>query len=249
MGQTYSHVKLKTEGKPIEHLVSTCISALCAKLLQSCLTLCHPMDYSPPGSSVHWIFQARILEWVAISYSKHLHDPGIEPTSLISPALAGRFFTTSTAWEAQTYPHVKLETVGNPTEYLVRTCISALGYSIIYFIPTYSCSLTQEKHVVSPQSRSRRNRHTPSSAYNHLVVTLFIFFYFTILHWFCHTSTCIHHRCTRAPHPEPHSHLPPHTIPLDHPSAPAPIFLYPALNLLFRRLGYFHVLVIILLPS
>ena len=35
----------------------------------SCLTLCDPMDYSLPGSSVHGIFQARILEWVAISYS------------------------------------------------------------------------------------------------------------------------------------------------------------------------------------
>ena len=35
---------------------------------QSCSTLCDPMDYTPPGSSVHGIFQARILEWVAISY-------------------------------------------------------------------------------------------------------------------------------------------------------------------------------------
>ena len=45
--------------------------------------------------------------------------------------------------------------------------------------------------------------------------------YFTILYWFCHTSTWIHHRCTRVPHPEPPSHLPPCTIPLSHPSAPA----------------------------
>ena len=37
---------------------------------QSCPTLCNPMDYSPPGSSVHRIFQARILEWVAIFYSR-----------------------------------------------------------------------------------------------------------------------------------------------------------------------------------
>ena len=37
---------------------------------QSCLTLCDPMDCSLPGSSVHGIFQARILEWVAISYSR-----------------------------------------------------------------------------------------------------------------------------------------------------------------------------------
>ena len=37
--------------------------------LQSCLTLCDPMDHGPPGSSVHGILQARILEWVAISFS------------------------------------------------------------------------------------------------------------------------------------------------------------------------------------
>ena len=36
----------------------------------SCLILCDPVDYSPPGSSVHWILQARILEWVAISSSR-----------------------------------------------------------------------------------------------------------------------------------------------------------------------------------
>ena len=42
----------------------------CAVLVaQSCLTLCDPMDCSPPGSSVYEIFQARILEWVAISFS------------------------------------------------------------------------------------------------------------------------------------------------------------------------------------
>ena len=35
-----------------------------------CLTLCDPVDHSPPGSSVHVIIQARILEWVAISYSR-----------------------------------------------------------------------------------------------------------------------------------------------------------------------------------
>ena len=40
-------------------------TAAAAKSLQSCLTLCNPMDSSPPGSSVHRILQARILEWVA----------------------------------------------------------------------------------------------------------------------------------------------------------------------------------------
>ena len=37
---------------------------------QSCPTLCDPMDCSPPGSSVHGIFQARMLEWIAISFSR-----------------------------------------------------------------------------------------------------------------------------------------------------------------------------------
>ena len=45
-----------------------------AKLLQSCSTLCDPMDSSPPGSSVHGILQARVLEWVAISFSNQHHS-------------------------------------------------------------------------------------------------------------------------------------------------------------------------------
>ena len=44
-------------------------AAAAAKLLQSCLTLCNPIDGSPPGSPVPGIFQARTLEWVAISFS------------------------------------------------------------------------------------------------------------------------------------------------------------------------------------
>ena len=50
--------------------------------------------------------------------------------------------------------------------------------------------------------------------------------YFTILYWFCHTSTWIRHRYTGVSHPEPRSLLPPHTIPLDRPSAPAPSIQY-----------------------
>ena len=65
----------------------------CAKVLQSCLTLCHPVDYSPPGSSVHGVLQASILDWVAMVSSRDVPDPGIEPTSLASPTKADRFFT------------------------------------------------------------------------------------------------------------------------------------------------------------
>ena len=46
-----------------------------AKLLQSCLTLCNPMDCSLPGSSVHSILQERILEWVAMTSSRGSSRP------------------------------------------------------------------------------------------------------------------------------------------------------------------------------
>ena len=48
---------------------------------QLCLTLCNSMDCRRPGSSIHGIFQTRILEWVAISFSRDLPDPGVEPMS------------------------------------------------------------------------------------------------------------------------------------------------------------------------
>ena len=64
-----------------------------AMSLQSCLTL-DSMNCNPPDFSVHGILQARILEWVAFP------DPGMESMSLMSPALAGGFFTTRVTWEA-----------------------------------------------------------------------------------------------------------------------------------------------------
>ena len=45
------------------------LTAAAAKLLQSCLNLCNPIDGSPPGSTILWILQASTLEWVAISFS------------------------------------------------------------------------------------------------------------------------------------------------------------------------------------
>ena len=51
-----------------------------SEVAQSCPTLCDPMDYSLPGSSIHGILQARVLEWVAISFSR-----GIFPTQGSNP--------------------------------------------------------------------------------------------------------------------------------------------------------------------
>ena len=68
-----------------------CACMQVSSVAQSCLTLCGPMDCSLPGSSVHGIFQARILQWVPPPGD--LPNPGIEAVSLASPALPGGFFT------------------------------------------------------------------------------------------------------------------------------------------------------------
>ena len=77
-----------------------------AKLLQLCLTLCNPMDCGPPGSSVHGILQARILEWVAISFSRRSFQP--RDQTWVS-CIAGGFFTS--------------ELSGKPGFYVGRTLI------------------------------------------------------------------------------------------------------------------------------
>ena len=62
-----------------------------SEVAQLCPTLCDPVDCSPPGSSIHGILQARVLEWAAISFSRDLPDPGIEPRS---PALQADALTS-----------------------------------------------------------------------------------------------------------------------------------------------------------
>ena len=74
-----------------------------ANLLQSCPTLCNPMDCSLPGSSDIGFSGQEYWSGLPCSLPQDLPDPGIEPASLTSPALAGRFFITSTTWEAWYY--------------------------------------------------------------------------------------------------------------------------------------------------
>ena len=68
---------------------------------QSCPTLCSPMDCSPPGSSVHGVFLARKRVGCHVLFQGIFPTLGMEPASPASPALTGRFFTTSATWEAQ----------------------------------------------------------------------------------------------------------------------------------------------------
>ena len=86
----------------------------CGSVPRSCPALCDPMDCSPPGSSVHRILQASILEWVAISFSKGSSQPrGRTQVSCI----AGKFFTT--------------EPPGKPTTHTETVYFSGLSHHVL----------------------------------------------------------------------------------------------------------------------
>ena len=91
-----------SEAQSLNHWTTREVPRACAKLLQLCPTSWDPVDSSPPVPSVHGILQARILEWDAISSSRGSSQGS--NLCLMSPALAGRFFTTSTTWEARGSP-------------------------------------------------------------------------------------------------------------------------------------------------
>jgi len=84
-GGKYQFRDSKSSAKDIYSQISNTKESV-SEVAQSSPTLCDPVDCSPPGSSIHGILQARILEWVAISFSRVLPDPGIKPRSPILQA-------------------------------------------------------------------------------------------------------------------------------------------------------------------
>ena len=77
-------IKMSSYRNNVDELTNKCSAEEKKVVVQSSLTLCDPADYSPPGSSVHRILQARILDWVAILFSRRSSQPGDETGS---PAL------------------------------------------------------------------------------------------------------------------------------------------------------------------
>ena len=93
------HASLSSMHNVIQEKVSVCACSVAQ--LGFSLTLCDPVGCSLPGSSVHGIMLARILQWVVFSMPGHVSDSGIEPTSPMAPAgeKPGRFFTTAPLWK------------------------------------------------------------------------------------------------------------------------------------------------------
>ena len=117
---------LRTYSSPPHSELSLSLSSEKVLVTQSCPTLCYPMHCSPPGSSVHGISQARILEWVAISFSRGSSKP--RDGTQVS-CLTGRLFTTETL-------------VKNPTA-MWETWVWSLGWEdpLEKGMATYSCIL------------------------------------------------------------------------------------------------------------
>ena len=107
---------------------------VCAKLLQSCLTLFNPMDCSLPGSSVHGISQARILEWVAVPSSRGSSRPR-DPSRISYVSCIGSwFFTLSAAWEAPVFSQSGASNPRLKTMLLSIACITC-HTSLIALLP------------------------------------------------------------------------------------------------------------------
>ena len=104
-GLTPNLLDWKADHQPLGHRKVPAQSELHMKVkalgAQSCPTLCNPMDCSPPGSSVHGILQARILEWGAIPFSRGSSQPG-DQTQV--SCIAGRLFTVQITRKA--YPDI-----------------------------------------------------------------------------------------------------------------------------------------------
>ena len=92
-----THYRQNEKIPPLEKKLNLKIFTMTMTMLvtQSCLTLCDPMDYSPQGSSVHGILQARRLEWVAFPFSRGSSPP--RDRTWVS-GIAGRFFTIWASW-------------------------------------------------------------------------------------------------------------------------------------------------------
>ena len=95
---------------------------------KSCLTLCHPMDYSSPFSSVHGINQARILEWVAISFSRVSSRPRDWTCVSCVSCIAGGFFTHWTTGKTLFF-YMQLSSFPSTTYW--RVCLFSIAYSCL----------------------------------------------------------------------------------------------------------------------
>ena len=133
----------KTKDSCVKKFITTChtlspfnVSESESEVAQSCPTLCDPMDCSPPGSSVHRIHQARILEWVAISFSR-VSSPPRDRTQV--SRIAGRYFNLWATREALPF-NVKEAWIPTWGRWFLGTLVHSLLGLLAFWKSHYSLS-------------------------------------------------------------------------------------------------------------
>ena len=110
-----------------------------SKSLQSCPTLCDPIDCRPPDSSVFGILQVRLLEWVAISFSRRLSQPREWTCVSCSSCTAGSFFTIE-LWGSLTHTHIYTHTRVCMCVYVcVYVCVCLYVYIKHVYTHAHTC--------------------------------------------------------------------------------------------------------------
>ena len=140
------------EGKSV--LTNFIVINACCLITQLCPTLWGSMDYSRPGSFVHGILQARVPEWVAFFFLRGSSQPRDQTASLVSPALAGRFFTTSATWEA-----LKLWYTYNICMYQIITLYTLNLHNIICQLYLNKTGRKNNKKSKLKKSKGRDRKH------------------------------------------------------------------------------------------
>ena len=139
--QLYEDLQDLLELTPKKDVLFIIGAAAAAKSLQSCPTLCNPMDCSPQGSSVHGIFQARVLEWVTISFSRG-SSQARDQTRVA--CIAGRHFTVWATREAHLiwpYIHIYIYIYIHIHTYIHMHCWHLLSKIPLVFKPEHGDSL------------------------------------------------------------------------------------------------------------
>ena len=147
-----------------------------AKLLQSCPTLCDPMDCSPLGSSLHGILQARILEWVAMPSSVRSFWPSDWNCVSCISCTAGRFFTAELPrWFLCALPNALLKFFTRD----YQTSLISYAYFLLHLSTLLRC-LTNTLDSTQPRLNSSSFSSTNYFIHGFLSLSVFnIYFYKT----------------------------------------------------------------------
>ena len=151
-------------------------------LTDVCLCVCSVVsNCSPPFFSVPGILQARILEWVAISFSRGSLGPRTQTFSLVSPALAGGFFTTSITWEFNWY-RVPEQCTSQHTVWLIHVIDRCPAKYFQYYLYLKSCLASNKQLKIKSFVSDYLEYLSPS-------INLF-----KLLNWFNSIGTCYRNR-------------------------------------------------------